>query len=113
MLLAGYAPVEFFLKGTRSSSAKILTPKFGLLNIVMEPFFNREVFDIYLVPISINYGKILEDGLYVFELLGVPKAKESTTGLLKARRIWQYTHICWRSCITLISGSLEDGLEPI
>ena len=25
----GYAPVEFFLEGTRSRSAKTLTPKFG------------------------------------------------------------------------------------
>ncbi|XP_050625871.1 dihydroxyacetone phosphate acyltransferase isoform X3 [Macaca thibetana thibetana] len=87
MLRNGYAPVEFFLEGTRSRSAKTLTPKFGLLNIVMEPFFKREVFDTYLVPISISYDKILEETLYVYELLGVPKPKESTTGLLKARRI--------------------------
>ncbi|KAL2770681.1 dihydroxyacetone phosphate acyltransferase isoform 1 [Daubentonia madagascariensis] len=87
MLRSGYAPVEFFLEGTRSRSAKTLTPKFGLLNIVMEPFFKREVFDTYLVPISISYDKILEETLYVYELLGVPKPKESTTGLLKARRI--------------------------
>ncbi|XP_074172555.1 dihydroxyacetone phosphate acyltransferase isoform X3 [Rhinolophus sinicus] len=72
---------------TRSRSAKTLTPKFGLLNIVMEPFFKREVFDTYLVPISISYDKILEETLYVYELLGVPKPKESTTGLLKARKI--------------------------
>lgn len=51
----------------------------GLLNIVMEPFFKREVFDTYLVPISISYDKILEETLYVYELLGVPKPKESTT----------------------------------
>uniref|UniRef100_A0A9L0JIY1 Dihydroxyacetone phosphate acyltransferase n=1 Tax=Equus asinus TaxID=9793 RepID=A0A9L0JIY1_EQUAS len=87
MLRNGYAPVEFFLEGTRSRSAKTLTPKFGLLNIVMEPFFKREVFDTYFVPISISYDKILEETLYVYELLGVPKPKESTTGLLKARRI--------------------------
>ncbi|XP_021564025.1 dihydroxyacetone phosphate acyltransferase isoform X4 [Carlito syrichta] len=87
MLRNGYAPVEFFLEGTRSRSAKTLPPKFGLLNIVMEPFFKREVFDTYLVPISISYDKILEETLYVYELLGVPKPKESTTGLLKARRI--------------------------
>nr|XP_035137435.1 dihydroxyacetone phosphate acyltransferase isoform X3 [Callithrix jacchus] len=87
MLRNGYAPVEFFLEGTRSRSAKTLTPKFGLLNIVMEPFFKREVFDTYLVPISISYDKILEETLYVYELLGVPKPKESTAGLLKARRI--------------------------
>uniref|UniRef100_A0A8C6BST2 Dihydroxyacetone phosphate acyltransferase n=2 Tax=Monodon monoceros TaxID=40151 RepID=A0A8C6BST2_MONMO len=87
MLRNGYAPVEFFLEGTRSRSAKTLSPKFGLLNIVMEPFFKREVFDTYLVPISISYDRILEETLYAYELLGVPKPKESTTGLLKARRI--------------------------
>nr|XP_048306157.1 dihydroxyacetone phosphate acyltransferase isoform X3 [Myodes glareolus] len=87
MLRNGYAPVEFFLEGTRSRSAKTLTPKFGLLNIVMEPFFKREVFDTYFVPISISYDKILEETLYAYELLGIPKPKESTTGLLKARRI--------------------------
>ncbi|XP_017512219.1 dihydroxyacetone phosphate acyltransferase isoform X2 [Manis javanica] len=75
------------MSGTRSRSAKTLTPKFGLLNIVMEPFFKREVFDTYLVPISISYDKILEETLYAYELLGIPKPKESTTGLLKARRI--------------------------
>ncbi|CAI9179186.1 unnamed protein product, partial [Rangifer tarandus platyrhynchus] len=87
MLQNGYAPVEFFLEGTKSCSAKTLTPKFGLLNIVMEPFFKREVFDTYVVPISISYNRILEETLYAYELLGVPKPKESTTGLLKARRI--------------------------
>ncbi|XP_077024445.1 dihydroxyacetone phosphate acyltransferase isoform X2 [Tamandua tetradactyla] len=87
MLRNGYAPVEFFLEGTRSRTAKTLTPKLGLLNIVMEPFFKREVFDTYLIPISISYDKILEETLYAYELLGVPKPKESTTGLLKARKI--------------------------
>jgi glycerone phosphate O-acyltransferase len=51
----------------------------GLLNIVMEPFFKREVFDTYLVPISISYDKILEESLYAYELLGVPKPRESTS----------------------------------
>ncbi|XP_008940623.1 PREDICTED: dihydroxyacetone phosphate acyltransferase, partial [Merops nubicus] len=87
MLRSGYAPIEFFLEGTRSRTAKTLTPKFGLLSIVMEPFFKREVFDTYLVPISISYERILEETLYAYELLGVPKPKESTSGLLKARRI--------------------------
>ncbi|NXP08863.1 GNPAT acyltransferase, partial [Thinocorus orbignyianus] len=87
MLRSGYAPIEFFLEGTRSRTAKTLAPKFGLLSIVMEPFFKREVFDTYLVPISISYERILEESLYAYELLGVPKPKESTSGLLKARRI--------------------------
>ncbi|KAJ8009067.1 hypothetical protein DPEC_G00084990 [Dallia pectoralis] len=87
MLRNGFAPIEFFLEGTRSRTCKSLTPKLGLLNIVMEPFLKGEVFDVHLVPISISYERILEESLYARELLGVPKPKESTSGLLKARRI--------------------------
>lgn len=29
LLKSGYAPIEFFLEGTRSRTAKTLTPKFG------------------------------------------------------------------------------------
>ncbi|RXN01344.1 hypothetical protein EOD39_7073 [Acipenser ruthenus] len=87
MLRIGYAPVEFFLEGTRSRTCKSLTPKLGLLNIVTEPFFKGEVFDVSLVPISISYERVLEESLYAHELLGVPKPKETTSGLLKARKM--------------------------
>lgn len=87
MLKNGVAPVEFFLEGTRSRTAKSLTPKLGLLNIVMDPFFKGEVFDVNVVPVSISYERILEESLYARELLGVPKPKESTSGLFKARKV--------------------------
>lgn len=87
MLKNGFAPVEFFLEGTRSRTSKSLTPKLGLLNIVMEPFFKGEVFDVFAVPVSISYERVLEETLYARELLGVPKPKESTSGLFKARKI--------------------------
>lgn len=51
----------------------------GLLNIVMEPFFKGELFDVNLVPVSISYERILEESLYARELLGIPKPKESTS----------------------------------
>lgn len=87
MLKNGFAPVEFFLEGTRSRTSKSLTPKLGLLNIVMDPFLKGEVFDVSLVPVSISYERILEESLYAREMLGVPKPKESTSGLFKARKI--------------------------
>ncbi|XP_067840194.1 dihydroxyacetone phosphate acyltransferase isoform X2 [Heptranchias perlo] len=87
ILRNGDAPVEFFVEGTRSRTGKSLIPKLGLLNITVEPFLMGEVFDMYLVPISISYERILEESLYAHELLGVPKPKESTSGLLKARKI--------------------------
>ncbi|CAL8316800.1 unnamed protein product [Boreogadus saida] len=87
MLRNGMAPVEFFLEGTRSRTGKSLTPKTGLLNIAMEPYLKGEVFDVSLVPVSISYERILEESLYARELLGVPKPKESTSGLFKARKV--------------------------
>ncbi|XP_061563418.1 dihydroxyacetone phosphate acyltransferase [Cololabis saira] len=87
ILKNGFAPVEFFLEGTRSRTAKSLTPKLGLLNIAMDPFLKGEVFDVSVVPVSISYERILEETLYARELLGVPKPKESTSGLFKARKV--------------------------
>lgn len=38
----------------------------------------NEVQDIMIVPISINYDRLLEDKLFSYELLGIPKPKETT-----------------------------------
>lgn len=43
--------------------------------------------DIYCVPISLTYERLLEESLYANELLGIPKPKESVSGLIKARAI--------------------------
>ncbi|XP_029632087.1 dihydroxyacetone phosphate acyltransferase isoform X1 [Salmo trutta] len=83
----GYAPVEFYVEGLRSRTLKSLTPKLGMMHMVLEPFFKGEVYDIKLVPISISYDRVLEESLLAHELLGVPKPRETTMGLLKARRV--------------------------
>uniref|UniRef100_A0A915AXB1 Phospholipid/glycerol acyltransferase domain-containing protein n=1 Tax=Parascaris univalens TaxID=6257 RepID=A0A915AXB1_PARUN len=82
-------PVEFFVEGTRSRSGKSLYPRYGLLQILIEPFLRCQLYDVMVVPVTINYDKILEESLYAYELLGFPKPKESTSvsGLLKARHI--------------------------
>ncbi|XP_072218113.1 dihydroxyacetone phosphate acyltransferase isoform X2 [Leuresthes tenuis] len=85
----GYAPLEFYVEGFRSRTLKALTPKFGMMHMVLEPFFKGEVHDITVVPISISYDRVLEESLLAHELLGVPKPKESTMGLLKASRVLQ------------------------
>lgn len=76
--------LEFFIEGTRSRSCKALTPKTGLLSMALEPYFMGEVHDLRIVPVSISYEKPLEEQLFVYELLGIPKPKESTMGFLKA-----------------------------
>lgn len=44
LLKNGYAPIEFFLEGTRSRTAKTLTPKFGKFLKNLEPFMVISVF---------------------------------------------------------------------
>lgn len=81
------APLEFFLEGTRSRSGKSLPPKIGLLGCVSEIWLRGRLPDLAIVPISISYDRTLEEKLYAYELLGVPKPPESTSGLLKATSI--------------------------
>lgn len=44
----------------------------------LEPLFARQVFDMSIVPVGVAYEKPLEEQLFAYELLGVPKPKEST-----------------------------------
>uniref|UniRef100_A0A3P8SE38 Si:ch73-21k16.5 n=1 Tax=Amphiprion percula TaxID=161767 RepID=A0A3P8SE38_AMPPE len=81
-----FAPFEFYVEGLRSRTLKSLTPKLGMMHMVLEPFFKGEVFDITLVPISVSYDRVLEESLLAHELLGVPSPER---GLLKATRILQ------------------------
>ncbi|XP_054900646.1 dihydroxyacetone phosphate acyltransferase [Poeciliopsis prolifica] len=90
----GFAPLEFFVEGLRSRTLKSLPPKLGMMNMILEPFFKGEVYDITLLPISISYERVLEESLLAHELLGVPKPRESTMGLLKASKVLQENYGC-------------------
>ena len=81
-------PLEFFIEGMRSRTSKSLRPKLGMLSSCIEPYLKgHRLEDIYLVPISLTYERLLEELLYSNELLGIPKPKESVSGLVKARSI--------------------------
>lgn len=87
-LVANYhIGVEFFIEGTRSRNFKALVPKVGLLSMALLPYFTGEVPDVMIVPVSVAYERVLEEQLFVYELLGVPKPKESTKGFFKALKI--------------------------
>jgi len=86
-VLNGDFPLEFFIEGTRSRTGKSLMPKLGMLSTVMELVIRGQVPDVVLVPISVSFDRILEESLYAYELLGIPKPKESASGLFKARSV--------------------------
>lgn len=87
-LIHGDYPIEFFIDGARSRTLKsLLLPRQGMLKSCLECYFRRHIDNLILIPISINYEKVLEDNLHSNELLGIPKPKESKSGLLKATQI--------------------------
>ena len=45
--------------------------------MVLESCFHGFVQDVSFIPMSISYEKITEEMLYAFELVGIPKPKES------------------------------------
>lgn len=78
----GY-PIEFFIEGTRSRTGKLIKPKYGMLEMIVRSFASGRLDSIKLVPISVGYEKIIEEGAYQSEQLGGEKEKESLGGLLK------------------------------
>jgi len=86
LIREGYTQ-EFFIEGGRSRTGKILTPKLGMLSAIVDAFVDGVRRDLFLVPVSIHYGRIVEEEAYKEELLGGQKEKESFAALLKARRV--------------------------
>ena len=60
-------------------SSTVFVSAAGMLSASLETYFKAHVPDIMIVPISISYERTLEESLYAYELLGIPKPKESTS----------------------------------
>lgn len=54
------------------------------MQTILENLLRSNVYDVQFIPISISYDKPLEEMLFVYELLGVPKPPESTSGLFNS-----------------------------
>ncbi len=87
----GYT-IEFFIEGGRSRTGKMLTPKLGMLGGIVRAFLQGARRDLYLVPISIHYGRIAEENAYDAERSGGAKQKESFGALLRARSVLSQRH---------------------
>src|SRR5690606_30297523 len=79
--------IEFLLEGGRSRTGKLLPPKLGLLDNVVEAALSVPRKLVYSVPISIGYARLGESGAYVRELSGGEKQKEDAVGLIKTTRV--------------------------
>jgi len=81
--------IKFFIEGTRSRTGKMLPPAYGLLKMVLNSYQQGQIEDLALIPISISYDEVLEEKSYGKELAGAQKEKESASGLVKSRKLFQ------------------------
>lgn len=75
--------LEVFLEGGRSRTGKLLSPKLGLLSMIVDAAIGAQK-RVYFCPISVGYERIVEEGSLVRELTGGEKSKEDMRGLLRA-----------------------------
>ncbi|KAG9236341.1 acyltransferase [Amylocarpus encephaloides] len=86
-LLQGGFNFECFIEGGRSRTGKLLPPKFGILNFILDSVLSGRVEDTIICPVSTQYDKVVETEGYVTELLGMPKKKENLADFLSASSV--------------------------
>lgn len=118
-LLKNRYNIKVFIEGTRSRSGKMLPPAYGILKMVMETHTNNAVDDIALVPTSLCYDEVLEEGSYTKELGGAQKEKESAKGFLQSRKMIRrnigkvYVHFGKALSVKEVSQNAKDiGQDP-
>ncbi len=80
-LIRSRSSIEFYIEGTRTRTGKLLSPKTGLLRLLIQGMREINQKDLYIVPVSIEYDRVIEDSVLVEEDLGIPKKKEDIEGL--------------------------------
>jgi glycerol-3-phosphate O-acyltransferase len=64
------------LEGTRSRTGKLLPPRFGLFNYVVDSILRTRLYDVTFIPVSVAYDQITEVEDYSIEQRGQRKKPE-------------------------------------
>jgi glycerol-3-phosphate O-acyltransferase len=76
-------PLLWALEGTRSRTGKLMPPRYGLLNYVVDSYVRSAAADVVLMPVAIVYDQVPEVADYVAEAKGVSKRAESASWFMK------------------------------
>jgi len=93
LIREGY-PVEFFIEGGRSRTGKVLSPKIGVLGMIMEAAARVRTrdFDVTFLPMNISYEQVAEEASYAREILGERKEAEGIGELMKAPAVLRHRY---------------------
>jgi len=79
--------MTFYVEGGRSRIGKLLPPKTGFLQYLLEAAVHSGRREIAFVPVSIGYERIFEEQFYTKEAAGRPNEGETLSTMLKHRRL--------------------------
>ena len=107
--------IEVFIEGGRSRTGKLLSPKTGLLSIMLESYQQGACEDLILAPIYIGYDKVPEEKAYLHELEGGKKEPESLKQVIQAHKVLKKRfgkiYIEFHDPISLSGLLRETGLD--
>ena len=78
--------ISLSIEETREKSGILGSPNPKVFRSLLQAFFNGKASDIDIIPMTINYDRILEGETFPYELVGETKVKESLTRFLAAAR---------------------------
>ncbi len=79
--------VEFFIEGGRSRTGKMLSPKFGVLKVIVDAIRSGAAPDVQFVPVYVGYEHVIEEKAFSRELGGAEKKKENFGALISATKV--------------------------
>ncbi|MDY6845399.1 MAG: 1-acyl-sn-glycerol-3-phosphate acyltransferase, partial [Thermodesulfobacteriota bacterium] len=86
LIKEGYS-LEFFIEGGRSRTGKLVLPKYGLISLLLQAYDEGMCSDLFFVPVSIAYERVIEEKSYIKELEGNSKEREGLVSLIKSRKL--------------------------
>ncbi|MBW2286334.1 MAG: glycerol-3-phosphate 1-O-acyltransferase [Deltaproteobacteria bacterium] len=108
--------LEWYIEGGRSRSGKLLPPRYGMLNAVVDAYRRGKSDEVVLIPTSLAYDQISDVGSYAAEQSGAKKQKEGFGWLIGTirtlRRRYGHVHIRFGEPIFLSKTIETSGTEP-
>ncbi len=86
LIMRGHS-ISFYIEGGRSRTGRLLSPKTGMLGMIMQSYLRGTDRPVVIVPCYIGYDKVIEIRTYMRELSGKKKRDESFLQLLK---VWKF-----------------------
>jgi glycerol-3-phosphate O-acyltransferase len=112
--------VEFFFEGGRTRTGKLLKPKYGLFQMLLEA--HSQIHDskpLLFIPVSLAHEHIPEEGAHARELGGAKKEPEKATQLFKLLKLFNkrlgtiHIHFGEGIVVDRIEGDLKEATQNL